>query len=282
MSGLEAISFKIALGCVGASVVMALVAAFAGRLRKAPTGKTVSGAARGPLWDYIAVGLIAAGLFGITAAIISRAVSTGHGPFSNMYEFSLAFVWGILAMTLFFLWRFRVQIIKMLGGITALALLIFADTLPSKPVPLVPALQQSFLLSAHVAAAVVAYGAFTMGFAASILYLVKKRSPDSGMPDLKLLDDMSYLSVKIGFPFMTLLIVLGALWANIAWGTYWSWDPKETASLVTWLLFASYLHARVIGGWRGQRTAMILIIGFGAVLFTFFGNYIFSGLHSYQ
>ncbi len=85
----------------------------------------------------------------------------------------------------------------------------------------------------------------------------------------------------VGFPFLTLTIILGAVWANIAWGRPWGWDPKETASLVTWLIFAAYLHARVIAGWRGTRSALLLVIGFLAILFTFFGNYIFSGLHSY-
>ena len=149
---------------------------------------------------------------------------------------------------------------------------------PLEPAPLVPALQQSLLLTTHVASAVISYGAFAIGFGASILYLVKNKiENESGK-----LDEISYYSVLVGFPFMTLVIVLGALWADRAWGRYWSWDPKETASLVTWLLYASYLHARVIRKWRGKRAAILLIAGFCAVLVTFFGNYIFSGLHGYQ
>jgi ABC-type transport system involved in cytochrome c biogenesis permease subunit len=217
----------------------------------------------------------------LTATIASRWIATGHGPFSNMYEFSIAFVWGVAAMSLYFQWRYRTQTLKGIDSAVALALLLFANSLPSKPVPLVPALQQSFLLSAHVASAVIAYGTFTMGFGASLLYLIKSRRGASATANLEALSEMSYTAVKIGFPFMTLLIVLGALWADVAWGRYWSWDPKETASLVTWLIFASYLHARVARGWKGRPTALILIIGFAAVLFTFFGNYIFSGLHSY-
>ena len=85
----------------------------------------------------------------------------------------------------------------------------------------------------------------------------------------------------IGFPFLTLAILLGAFWANIAWGRYWGWDPKETASLVTWLIYAAYLHARAVRGWRGIRSAVLIIVGFVAVLLTFFGNYIFTGLHAY-
>ena len=95
-------------------------------------------------------------------------------------------------------------------------------------------------------------------------------------------DIISYRSVVIGFPFLTLTIVLGAIWADIAWGRYWSWDPKETASLVTWLIYAVYMHARLMRGWRGKKTAILLIVGFGAILLTFFGNYIFTGLHAYN
>ena len=88
-------------------------------------------------------------------------------------------------------------------------------------------------------------------------------------------------AVMIGFPFLTLTIVLGALWAEVAWGRYWGWDPKETASLVTWLIYGGYLHARVVRGWRGERSAALLLVGFAAVLFTYFGNLFFGGLHSY-
>jgi cytochrome c-type biogenesis protein CcsB len=95
------------------------------------------------------------------------------------------------------------------------------------------------------------------------------------------LDEIAYRAVMVGFPMMALVLILGALWAQIAWGSYWSWDPKETASLVTWLIYGGYLHARVVRGWRGQRSALLLILGFGATLFTYFGNYFFGGLHSY-
>jgi len=282
MAGLETFSFVAAMASVGLSILVTLLVYIIKRRRPmpedVPPGESI---ARLKGWGYVELGLAAMGLLFLTLTIVSRTVITGHGPFSNMYEFSIAFAWGIVAMSLFFLWRYRTQIVNTIGSLVALALLIFANTLPSKPVPLVPALQQSFLLSAHVAAAMIAYGAFTMGFGAAILYLIRSRRAAS-TSKLEVLDDMSYLAVKIGFPFMTLLIVLGAFWADIAWGSYWSWDPKETASLVTWLLFAGYLHARLMRGWQGRRAALILIIGFAAVLFTFFGNYIFSGLHSYQ
>ena len=101
------------------------------------------------------------------------------------------------------------------------------------------------------------------------------------LPRPEILDEISYRAVVIGFPFLTLVIVLGALWAEVAWGTYWSWDPKETASLVTWLIYGAYLHARVVRGWRGSRSAYLLLLGFYATVFTYFGNLFFGGLHSY-
>ena len=221
----------------------------------------------------------------ITVTLVLRGIRSGHAPFSNMYEFALSFAWGVVVVGAIFQLRYKTGAVKNVGLIVAMLLIIFALVQSLKelanPGPLVPALQQSTLLSAHVASAVVAYGTFTIGFGAAILYLVQNNRNSIWLPDKEILDTMSYQSVVVGFPFLTLLIILGALWADVAWGKYWSWDPKETASLVTWLLYAAYIHARVMRGWRGTKAAILLIIGFSAVLLTFFGNYIFSGLHAY-
>ena len=231
----------------------------------------------GNFWSILA----ALALLLVTVSIVARIISSGRGPFSNMYEFSVAFSWGIIAVSLFFLRRYRISIIGAAGFVIALAMLIFAMTLPSRVLPLVPALQQSVLLSIHVASAIISYGALAVGFSAAVIYLFVHKRRVSWLPRPELLETISYRTVIVGFPFLTLTIILGAVWANIAWGRPWGWDPKETASLVTWLILAAYLHARVIAGWRGTRSAWLLVIGFIAVLFTFFGNYIFSGLHSY-
>jgi ABC-type transport system involved in cytochrome c biogenesis permease subunit len=239
---------------------------------KAPA---ISTSTKLPGYLYLAMQII--GLLCITVSLTVRAISTGHGPFSSMYEFAAAFSWGIVIMGLFFWRRYKMPVISTIGTVVALVLLIFARTLSSQPQPLVPALQQSLLLTTHVAAAVISYGAFTIGFGSAVLFLIRG---NQGKESDKL-DEISYHTVLVGFPFLTLVIVLGALWADVAWGKYWSWDPKETASLVTWLLYASYLHARIMRGWKGRRAAIILVIGFAAVLVTFFGNYVFNGLHSY-
>jgi cytochrome c-type biogenesis protein CcsB len=228
-----------------------------------------------------AVILQIASLICLTLSIICRTIATGHGPFSNMYEFTIVFSWGILAVGLFFWRKYRITAVNLASTIIAVILLVIALLLPSRYVELVPALQQSLLLSTHVAVAIVAYGSFTTSFVAAILYLWQNSRKQRDIASLNVLDDISYQAVKIGFPFMTLTIILGAIWADIAWGSYWSWDPKETASLVTWLLYAAYLHTRFLNQWRGARSAILLVIGFCAILFTFFGNYIFQGLHSY-
>ena len=217
----------------------------------------------------------------LTASLVFRWIAAGHGPFSNMYEFSLAFAWGALALYLYFELRYRLRTLALLVLPIAMGLLIYATTLPSEITPLVPALQNALLLTVHVAVAIIAYGAFALAFGAAILFLAQRRDRIRWLPRSTVLDEMGYKAVMVGFPMMALVIILGALWADIAWGQYWSWDPKETASLVTWLIYGGYLHARVLRGWRGQRSALLLILGFAATLFTYYGNLFFGGLHSY-
>jgi cytochrome c-type biogenesis protein CcsB len=217
----------------------------------------------------------------LTGALAFRWAAAGHGPFSNMYEFSLSFAWGALAVHLYFEFRYGLRALAVLVLPVCLAMLAYAATLPSDIDPLVPALQNDVLLTLHVMVAVAAYGAFALSFAAAVLFLINRNDRIKWLPRRALLDEVGYKAVMFGFPMMALVIILGAIWAEVAWGQYWSWDPKETASLVTWLLYGGYLHARVVRGWKGERSAYLLIGGFGAVLFTYFGNYFFGGLHSY-
>jgi len=217
------------------------------------------------------------------ASLVFRTIATGHGPFSNMYEFSVAFAWGILGAYYWFEHKYRQRILALIALPVALALLFYALSIPagSNIEPLVPALQNNLLLSVHVATAIVAYGSFTIAFATALLYLVQPETGRWGLPKPQVLDEIGYRAIVVGFPFLTLTIVLGALWADVAWGRYWGWDPKETASLVTWFIYGAYLHARVVRGWRGRKAAILLLVGFGATLLTYFGNLFFGGLHSY-
>jgi len=245
-------------------------------LADAPSGV----AAFGTLTGWLALGFL-------SVVLLFRWMATGHGPFANMYEFSVAFAWGALLANAYFTRRYRQWAVGVIVLPVALGLLLYATTVTSTAEPLVPALQNNLLLTVHVATAVVAYGAFAVGFAAALLYLLASRdAAGSGegpalLPKRGLLDDLSYRATLIGFPFLTLTIVLGAVWADIAWGKYWSWDPKESASLVTWIVCLAYLHARSARGWRGRRAALLLMLVFAASLFTYFGNLFFGGLHSY-
>jgi cytochrome c-type biogenesis protein CcsB len=157
--------------------------------------------------------------------------------------------------------------------------------------PLIPALQSNWLVY-HVITCFIGYAAFAVSFGLSILYLSKARAERlvegkpggfwAVIPNSSVLDEISYKTVAIGFPLLTIGIVTGAFWANVAWGTYWSWDPKETWSLIVWLIYAAYLHARITRGWRGKRAAVLSIIGFAATIFCYLGvNLVLSGLHSY-
>ena len=217
----------------------------------------------------------------LTACLVFRTIAVGHGPFSNQYEFSVAFGWGMIAAYVYFEHRYHVRTIALLILPLTTGLLLYALSVGATDNPLVPALQNNLLLTIHVAVAIIAYGAFSVSFAAACLYLIQPEEGRRGLPKPAVLDELGYRAVIIGFPLLTLVVVLGAVWAQVAWGTYWSWDPKETASLLTWLVYGAYLHARVARGWVGNRASWLLVAAFGCVLLTFFGNLFFGGLHSY-
>jgi len=217
----------------------------------------------------------------LTAWMVFRTLATGNGPFTNQHEFAVSFGWGIVLSYVYFEYRYHVRTLALLILPITIGMLLYAVSVGATANPLVPALQNNLLLTIHVAVAVVAYGAFSVSFAAAALYLIQPEGGRSGLPKPALLDEIGYRAVIIGFPLLTLTVVLGAVWAEVAWGRYWSWDPKETASLVTWLIYGAYLHARVARGWVGRRAAWLLVLGFASVLLTFFGNLFFGGLHSY-
>jgi len=221
------------------------------------------------------------GWLALTVTLVTHAIQAGHIPATDMYEFSLSFGWSVLTAVLVFRWRQKNDIVSAVGVLVTLAILIYAFTFPDQHQPLSPVLNQTWLLPIHVSCAVIAYGLFALAFVCGALYLSGQRYSASLMPSPMTLDRLGYQSVLIGFCFLTLVIVIGSAWAKIAWGSYWSWDPKETAALVTWFVYAGYLATRWALGWRDSRSAWFLVIGFLAVLVTFFGNYFFGGLHSY-
>jgi cytochrome c-type biogenesis protein CcsB len=220
---------------------------------------------------------------------IVRYVQAGYTPITNLHE-SLSFF--SLCIAGFFLFLKQTYKISILGSIIVPVLsllLIWALTLPSDIKPLPPILQ-SYWLPIHTIFAFLGNSIFFVSFFVSLLYLIlergikrKKFSPMSTrFPSLEALDSINYRCMSYGFPFLTIGIITGSLWAGMAWGSYWNWDPKETWSLITWIVYAILIHNRFTIGWRGRKTAYMMIVGFFSILFTFIGiNFIIGGLHSY-
>lgn len=262
-----------------AAVLAGVGVSGAEKVDSAPTTQPAPGTGHGMAW--FGARLVDVALVLMSVMLVLRTAVTGHAPFANQYEFASSFAWGILLAFVFFQWRYRTKSLGLLVLPMALGMLLYAGTVSSEAAPLVPALQNQYLLPIHVITAVVGYGAAAVASGAAILFLISDKVHLPAIPGRDLLEEIGYRAVVVAFPLITLTNILGAIWADIAWGRYWSWDPKETASLVTWLIYGAYLHARVVRDWRGNRAAWLLILGFVAVLFTFFGNLFFGGLHSY-
>lgn len=220
----------------------------------------------------------------LTFSLIARTLATGHPPYTNMYEFTVTFGWGISSFYALFEWRYRQRTVgAFVLPVAFLLLLIAALFFPSEVTPLQPALQANRILALHVGMMALAYASLSISFGTAVMYLLQGRQRRfKRLPSQELLDEIGYRSVLVGFPILALGIALGAYWGNSAWGRWWGWDPKETSALVTWLIYAGYLHARALRGWRGTRSALLLILGFIGVLFTYFVvNLWVAGLHSY-
>ncbi|MGB7982923.1 MAG: c-type cytochrome biogenesis protein CcsB [Candidatus Nanopelagicales bacterium] len=249
-----------------------------------PPGRQAANIAMSLTW--LAFGLLLAGL-------IVRGLWAGRAPWGNMYEYSLA---SAVAITGVFLGVSIRRDVRWLGLLVTMASLITLGVavllLYNDSPQLVPALK-SYWLVIHVSAAIISGGAFTVGAAATILYLVAdraERNPDARLahsiaarvPDSRSLDTLAYKVNAFVFPLWTFAVIAGAIWAEDAWGRYWGWDPKETWAFITWLVYAAYLHARATAGWKGRRAAMIALLGFACFLINFFGVNLFAGgLHSY-
>ncbi|MEW6379093.1 MAG: c-type cytochrome biogenesis protein CcsB [bacterium] len=243
----------------------------------------------------LATGTATLGLLIHTAALIVRTVASyrqgiGQPPFTNLYSSMVFFSWAIILTYLILEFKFKQKAIGVFVTPIAFILLAVTTLLSDQIEPLVPALQSNWLLS-HVVTCFFGYAAFAVACGISIMYLVRIYYEERGagqvgvlqiLPSSELLDELAYKAIVIGFPFLTIGIITGAAWANYAWGTYWSWDPKETWSLITWFVYAAFLHARFAAGWKGKRTAVLSIVGFLFVLFTYLGvSWLLPGLHSY-
>jgi cytochrome c-type biogenesis protein CcsB len=222
----------------------------------------------------------------------------GHMPLVSMYEYLTAFAAMVVVCYLVFErkqrgWGTGAQALGVVAMVISVALLGYALRLPApmkETEPLMPVLR-SYWLVFHVSMAVVGYGAAALASAVACLFFLRAKWGEEGswlhgrLPSLATLDQATYRSVRFAFPFLTMLNVTGAVWAYYAWGRYWGWDPKETWSLITWLIYVFYFHARLHADWHPRRLNSVVLIGLAAILFTFLGvNQLaaFSeSLHSY-
>ena len=272
MQQLEIIAFVTSLVSLQLALVLYIWGFIATAVKKLPAERSAS---------RFAVPVLLLAWLSLTITLVAHGIQVGHIPATDMFEFSLSFGWGILTAVLVFRLRQKNDVVSAAGALLALAMLIYAFTLPARHQPLSEALNQSWLLPLHVSCAIIAYGLFALGFVCGALFLAGRKWSAALLPSPVTLDRLGYRSALVGFCFMTAVIVIGSVWANIAWGSYWTWDPKETAALVTWLIYGGYLVTRLALGWRDSHSAWFLVAGFLAVLVTYFGNYFFGGLHSY-
>ena len=246
-------------------------------------------------WGRLASFTALIGLLTHTASLVIRWIESynlgiGHIPLSNLYESLIFFAWTTMLLYLIVEWRTKNRSLGTFVVPFAFIFMAYASLSPeinNRIQPLIPALQSNWLTS-HVITCFMGYAAFVVSCALGLMYLLKgsKRSTRDSLtmrfiPALETLDELTYQMVVLGFVFLALGIMTGAIWAHYAWGSYWSWDPKETWSLITWFIYAAMLHARFMRGWRGRRMAIMAVIGFVSVLFTYLGVSYLPGLHSY-
>ena len=258
----------------------------------------------GALASFAAWASVAFGGLGL----IFRAIALNHAPFSNLFEFSMAFGFAIALVYVLFERHYRTRLLGAFAMPVAFGLYASALVFPQKgQETLVPALQNPTLLTIHVSCMILAYAVLAVAFSAALMHIIQGRYRLDWLPSPRRCDELTYRSVLVGFPLLGVGVALGALWANDAWGRYWGWDPKETAALVTWLIFAVYLHVRASQpASAATRSATadpaaaqprptvrrrrvwlppapwVVVLGFVAVLFTYLGvNLWITGLHSY-
>ncbi|MGH2456748.1 MAG: cytochrome c biogenesis protein CcsA, partial [Candidatus Limnocylindria bacterium] len=220
----------------------------------------------------------------LLVALILRTLVTGHAPWSNLHETAVTFAMGVVAVHGVIARRLPIRGLGPGVALIAAALVILALMQPDEVRPLVPALQAPLLLTVHVGSAMLAYAIAAVAFAAAVAEIVQRHAADriSALPTSAVARAAAHRAVLLGFPVLTAAIVLGAVWANLAWRSYWSNDPKELAAAATWLVYSGYLHAAGRRDRWGRLAPWLLVLGFGAVIFTYLGaGLVFVGEHSY-
>lgn len=237
---------------------------------------------------HVSLGLTAVAAVTMIMTLFMRMQKTGSLPVNSVYEFILTMCTALLLFTVFWMIKIKVHGLSFFILAVTAILLGVSFGLSDSATPLMPALQSNWRVS-HVLTAIVAYSAFAVAFGLGICYLltIPAKTPIDQLPKEKqergeFLEKLMYNSVVVGFIFLTLLIVTGSIWAEDAWGSWWSWDPKETWALITWIIYAIYLHLHPKKEWRGRKGCFLSVIGFACVLFTLLGvTFLMGGLHSY-
>ena len=232
-----------------------------------------------------AIKITYAGFLLHTLAIVSRGIGAGRAPFSNQYEFSSSFAWGIVLCFIIFERRFKFKTLGIFIMPIAILIIGYAAMLSKDVHQLMPALQSTWLVI-HVSVAIISYGSFAVACGTSLVEIfrpkMKSEFAAQYIPDEEKLDTISYRVIALGFVSLTLCIITGAIWGKRALGHYWQWDPKETWSLITWIVYSIYLHQRSRRKMKGKKAAIYAVVGFVCVIFTYFGvNLLLPGLHSY-
>jgi cytochrome c-type biogenesis protein CcsB len=240
-------------------------------------------------WLRAAFALTCLGLVMHVASIVSRGLAEQRVPWGNMYEFIVAITCAAVTALVVAAVRFRAYYMGLFALLpVVLALAVDVVVIYTPVGRLVPALQ-SYWIAIHVTAMIIAIGMYIFGAVVTVMYLLADRAERRGrggimahLPGSVVLDRLSYRAIMFAFPAWTFAVIAGAMWAHYAWGRYWGWDPKETWSFITWLVYAAFLHARATAGWRGRRAAAIHLFGFACLMFNLvIINLWVTGLHSY-
>jgi ABC-type transport system involved in cytochrome c biogenesis permease subunit len=269
-----------------ASAALGLTTALVGRgpVVAASDGTIAAPAVGGRPSTRWAMGGLAAALLLLLAVVVVRTILLGHAPWANLRDFSVAFATALLAVYLVLSRSHPIEGLAPLAALLTAGIVGFALGLEERTESLVPALQQPILLTIHVGTAALAYAVSGVAFLAAVGELAQRATSDrlATLPTSAVAREVGHRAVLIGFPILTVAIVLGSIWANLAWRSYWSNDPKELAAAATWLVFGAYLH---VAGRRDRWAALapwLIVLGFAGVLFTYIGASLFLvGEHSY-
>ena len=216
-----------------------------------------------------------------TAFLVARGIAAKRLPLSNQFEFANAFAWGVALLLIVVKKRMKADWLTGVAMPAALLVMTYAALQPMEIHDLMPALRSAWF-GVHIGSAVLSYSAFVIAGVSGLRYLLAARKGGTDPRALEQMDYLSYLMVAFGFLFLTVVILSGAIWAEQAWSSFWSWDPKEVWALITWIIYAVYLHLRLRGKRKGSAMAWFVVIAVPVVFFTFAGvNTLMHGMHTY-